>query len=409
MFSDRIALQIAAAATAAGIPKAGMLAIVEVETGGTPTEADGRTPNFLFERHIFRRELAARQPGKAAQAERLGLVIPAWNKATQYRDERNSAERLALLAKAKAVDEDCALRSCSWGLPQIMGNECHEVGFQNATQMVEYLTTKGVTGHIELMIRFLKGRNLVSAIERGDWAYVALRYNGKGYKQNQYDTRLAAANRKWLRKLPTIEGAPVQDWPEEHLSREEIEQIQIKLRELKYPEAGNPDGRWGTKTVGALSAFQAHEGLPVTGHYDSATRDALAEADARPVATERADATLNDLRDAGSSTIAKADAADTVGKIKVAVGTVVASGGVAESASKALNGAQDAADKVGQVKTLWGSIQELAAPILGHPVVIFIAIAVVIGGFLIIHYANKIKTSRLADHQDGTHAGVMGD
>jgi hypothetical protein len=38
MFSDRLALQIAAAASAAGIPKAGMLAIVEVETG---RRADG--------------------------------------------------------------------------------------------------------------------------------------------------------------------------------------------------------------------------------------------------------------------------------------------------------------------------------------------------------------------------------
>jgi hypothetical protein len=45
MFSDKIALQIAGAA-AAGIPKTGMLAIVEVETGGDPGA-------FLFERHIF--------------------------------------------------------------------------------------------------------------------------------------------------------------------------------------------------------------------------------------------------------------------------------------------------------------------------------------------------------------------
>jgi hypothetical protein len=78
MFSDKIALQIAAAATA-GIPKAGMLAIVEVETGGNPIEADDRTPNFLFERHIFGRKLAARQLAKVREAERLGLAIPKWD------------------------------------------------------------------------------------------------------------------------------------------------------------------------------------------------------------------------------------------------------------------------------------------------------------------------------------------
>ncbi|WP_172841979.1 N-acetylmuramidase domain-containing protein [Bradyrhizobium lablabi] len=407
MFSDKLALQIADAAEKAGIPKAGMLAIVEVETAGAPTEADGRTPVFLFERHIFRRELAARQPAKVAKAERFGLAIPKWDKATQYRDERNSAQRLALLARAKAVDEDCALRSCSWGLPQIMGNECREVGFASATQMVEYLTTQGVAGHIELMIRFLKSRKLISAIERGDWAYVALRYNGEGYRQNQYDTRLAAANRKWTRKLPTLEAVPVQDWPEEHLSREEIEQIQIKLRELKYPEAGLPDGKWGTKTIGALSAFQAHEGLPVTGHYDQATREALAEADARPVSPEREGATLDDLREAGSTTIARADTVDAIGKGKVIVGGTVGAGAVIEQAGTALNNAQDAADKATQVKTLWASVHDLIQPIIGHPVVIVIAIAVVIGGYFVIRYAHQIRAARLADHQSGTHAGVM--
>jgi hypothetical protein len=78
MFSDNIAAQIAAAAADARIPEARMLAIVEVETGGNPFEADGRTPNFLFERHILHRELAARQPGKVREAERLGPANPKW-------------------------------------------------------------------------------------------------------------------------------------------------------------------------------------------------------------------------------------------------------------------------------------------------------------------------------------------
>ena len=96
MFTDRLALQIAAV-VAAGISKTGMLAIVEVETGGQPLEADGHTPNFLFERHIFHRELSARQPGKVREAERPGLAIPSWNppskqKGTkgQHFDERTS-------------------------------------------------------------------------------------------------------------------------------------------------------------------------------------------------------------------------------------------------------------------------------------------------------------------------------
>lgn len=410
MFNDRTALQIAAAATAASIPEAGMLAIVEVETAGSPLEADGRTPTFLFERHIFYRELNARQPHKLAQAVKLGLAIPHWSKATQYKDERTSQMRLELLSRAKAIDEDCALRSCSWGLPQIMGNECAEVGFANAKAMVDYMISGGVPAHIQLMIRFLKARNLVSAIECKDWAYVALKYNGSGYRQNQYDTRLASADKKWERKLPTLKAAPAAEpQPEENLSRDEIEQIQIKLRELGYHEVGNPDGRWGDKTGAAVWAFQKHEGLPTTGHYDAATKDALGNADPRPVPTERADATLDDLREAGSTTIASADTASTIGKIKMIGGGAIGVGAMTEQATTALTAGQDAVDKVGQAKTLWGSIKDLVHPILGHPVVILLAIALVVGGYFVIHFANKIKLSRLSDHQDGTHAGTLGE
>lgn len=410
MFSDSIALQIAQAAEKAGIPKAGMLAIVEVETAGSPTEADGRTPNFLFERHIFRRELAARQPGKVKQAEAAGLAYPHWRPKTatdqgQYFDEKTSAAKLALLARAKAIDEDCALRSCSWGLPQIMGNECLEVGFPSARSLVDYMSSGGVAAHIEVMIRFLKSRKLVSAIEAKDWAYVALKYNGAGYEKNHYDTRLAAANRKWERRLPTLDATTTAVYPEEHLSHDEIRQIQINLRDLGYVEAGQPDGRWGDKTATALWAFQKHEGLPTTGHYDETTKAALNEAQPRPVPPDRQDANLDDLRKDGSTTIAMADNAETLGKGKLIAGGTIAAGGVLEQAGPALDTAQDAADKIGTAKSVWNSLHEALHPIFGHWLILVLALALIVVGYFVIRYARRIKESRLSDHQNGTHAG----
>ncbi len=407
MFSNRIALQIAAAADAAGISKTGMLALVEVETGGKPTEEDGRTPNFLFERHIFYRELT--KAGKRRQlqaAVQAGLAIPKWSKATQYRDERNSSMRLALLQRAKNVDEDCALRSCSWGLPQIMGNECTEVGFSSAKEMVDYLTEHGVPGHIGVMIRFLKARRLVSAIERKDWPYVAFHYNGAGYRENQYDTKLEAADRKWQRLLPTLAGSEsLQDPPEHELSRDEVKQIQVKLRLLGYTEVGMTDGKWGTRTTGAISAFQSHEGLTVNGHYDEATKSALSTATPRPVDPERLETTAEDLREDGSETVAGADGVATVGKIKVIGGSTVALGAAAEQASTALGGVQEAADKLGQARSVWESVQDLVHPLLGHPMIIVLGLAFVISGILVWRYAGRVIAARLGDHQDATHAG----
>lgn len=406
MLTDKLALQIATFAGASGIPKSAMLADVEVETAGNPND-------FLFERHIFHRELSARQPAKLAQAVKLGLAYPAWRPKTasdkgQYFDERSTEERMALLAKAKAIDEDCALRACSWGLPQIMGNECHEVGFPNAKAMVAFMASGGVPAHLELMVRFLKARNLISAMERKDWAYYALRYNGKGYKRNQYDTRLAAADKKWERRLPALEAAPAAEFPEEHLSGEQIKQVQIKLRQLGYAEVGNPDKRWGDKTGAAIWAFQKHEGLPTTGHYDDATRAALATAEPRPVPEVRAETSLDDLRAAGSTTVANADKGSIAGVLKMGAGGATVLASIAGKGSEAIDGAQTAVDKADQAKTLISSIHDLLGG-FADPRVLAVGVVLLVGGWLVMRYCAHVKAARLADHQDGTHAGTMAD
>lgn len=409
MFSDRIALQIADAAKAAGISETGMLAIVEVETAGNPFEADGHTPQFLFERHIFHRELKARAPEKLDAAVKAGLAIPTWSPSTQYKDEGHSQQKMELLSRARTIDEECALRSCSWGLPQIMGNECMEVGFATAKAMVAFLTSNGIGGHLALMVKFLKARKLVGSIQDGDWAHVALRYNGKGYARNHYDTRLAGASKKWERKLPALRATGAEDFPELHLNRDQVKSIQMELRHLNYPQVGNPDGRWGDNTAAAIFAFQKHEGLSPTGHFDDATRDALTDANARLPPEERANATVDDLREQGSSTIKKADTTENIGLGKVITGGTIAGGTILKSAitpNEAIDKANDAVDKVHQVKGLWGSVQDLL-PSANTTLLILAAVVLVGGGVWVILRARGIKASRLLDYQLGIHAGTV--
>lgn len=409
MFSDRLGLQIADAAKASGIPESGMLAIVEVETAGNPFEADGHTPQFLFERHRFYSELSRRMPDKLSTAVNTGLAIKSWSPSTQYKDQRTSQQKMELLARAKSIDEECALRSCSWGLPQLMGSECQEVGFPSAKSMVNFMVQNGIGGHLALMTKFLKARKLVGAIEAKDWAYVALRYNGAGYKKNQYDTRLAAGDKKWERKLPQLRAAgdPV-DYPEQHLNREQVEQVQLKLRHLQYAEVGNPDGRWGDKTSAAVFAFQKHEGLPATGHFDDETRNALDEADARPVPEDRAKATLDDLRDQGSTTVAKADTTEGIGWSKVVTGGGVLTGIVVDAVKNpgTIDRANDAVDKAHQVKALWASVQDLL-PTTPHLLLLVVAAVLVAGGIYVVLCSRGVKASRLLDFQTGIHAGTV--
>lgn len=407
MFSDRMALQIADIAKESGLSEVGMLSIVEVETAGNPFEDDGATPRFLFERHIFYRELREREPAKLKIAQRAGLAIPAWDPPAQYRDERTSAERLELIERAKEIDEECALRAASWGLPQIMGGECLEVGFPTARMMVDAMRGNAAV-QITLMAKFLKSRHLTAAIAEGDWAYVALRYNGSGYRRNHYDTRLAAAARRWERRLPELRAGGIsEDPPETSLNRDAVLHIQNKLRRLGYHEVGEVDGRWGDKTSAAIFAFQRHEGIAATGHYDKETARLLDNADvsthSRPVSQDREESTLDDLREKGSRTIAKADAADTVGKIKVGTG-VVLGGGTAIDAT--INSAQDTVDKVNQVRGLWDSIHDVLPLTERQAILLLVGVLLVVGGYLVVRYAKNIKAARLEDYRTGVHAGI---
>lgn len=407
MFNDSVALAVIAAARKNGITPAALLAIVEVETSGKAFETDGRTPAFLFERHICWREAEKRGSRWLAAFRRAGLAIPRWDRATQYRDERTSAERMALIRKARAVDAEIANRSASWGIGQTMGFLAEELGYPNATSMVAAMTGD-VQAQIDCMCRFLRNRDIIKSLNAEDWRRVARTYNGAGYAKNRYDTRLRDAYARWSRKMPQL-GTPEQPRPtppEQKLAKDEIEAIQTWLRDHGYHEVGDPDGNWGTKTTAAITALQAHEGLPTTGHYDERTR-AIIEGGAaieRPASDARAGATVDDLREAGSDTIAHTDSLSSFASVKKWMGGLVLAGGGAEKVGL-LDQASGALDKVDQAKTVWSRVADMFGHWLSNPMVIAFGLFLLVAGFVIERKLEAIRQNRLKDHQTGEHAG----
>lgn len=163
-------------------------AIVKVETKGSGFGPRGR-PVILFEPHIFDRHLT-RTPSKAdeAEARRQQLSHPAW-RAIPYVGGNDA--NYARLERAMAINAEAALMSCSWGLGQIMGFNFKAAGYASVRAMVEGMKA-GEGEQLAAMCRFIKGnKSMWSALKRNDWAGFALRYNGKGYKANGYDTKLA--------------------------------------------------------------------------------------------------------------------------------------------------------------------------------------------------------------------------
>lgn len=178
-------------------------AVLDVEAAGSGFDKQGR-PKMLFEPHVFWRELG---PGpKRDKAAALGLAYPKWRR-------NYPADSYPRLAQAMSLDEEAALRSASWGLPQIMGFNCKAAGYPFAKAMVlAFLDDE--EAHLEAMIRFIKHAGLDDELRRHDWKGFARGYNGPGFAKNGYDRKLAAAFAKWQKikdtpipaNLPPVSG-----------------------------------------------------------------------------------------------------------------------------------------------------------------------------------------------------------
>lgn len=163
-------------------------AIIDTETCGSGFDAADR-PRMLFEPHVFYRNLSG---AKRVKAVKLGLAYPEWG-TKPY--PKNSYPRLA---GAMAIDETAALRSASWGLGQILGENHKAAGYATVQAMVTDFTVDE-DRQLEAVVRFIQANGLADEVQRHDWAGLARGYNGKGYARNGYHTKLSAAFRRWQR------------------------------------------------------------------------------------------------------------------------------------------------------------------------------------------------------------------
>lgn len=188
----------AAAAAELGVEEARIRAVSAVESAGTGFLSDGR-PKILFEGHVFWRELknAGADPGALVDkdASLADILYPKWDK-SHY---KGGAAEYGRLERAQNIHQQAALRSASWGMFQIMGNNCKACACDNVEAFVDSMRTAG--GQLKAFCGFIRSNPaLLKALKATppDWAGFAKRYNGAGYAQNKYDTRLAEAYKKAL-------------------------------------------------------------------------------------------------------------------------------------------------------------------------------------------------------------------
>lgn len=173
-----------------GCEIAALHAVIEVESNGAAFK-DGR-PVILNEPHVFYRELDKISRAKRDQAVSAGLAYKKWGTRKYLRTQ---AKRYDWLADAMEIDKAAALKSCSWGMGQVMGFNHEVCGFEDVHAFVgAMMHSQGA----QLMVigRFIVGNKLQRHLVSKDWAKFARGYNGSGYAKHGYHTKLARAYAK---------------------------------------------------------------------------------------------------------------------------------------------------------------------------------------------------------------------
>lgn len=182
------------AANNLGVDVACVKAVAEVESLGNGFNSTGMV-KILFERHKFYKFIA--QKYGVPKANQLAAMYPdiCSPKAGGYTS--STATEHKRLDKAIAIDRECAMKSASWGRFQVMGFNYAAAGFSNVEDFCVAMW-KSEDEHLRAFVNFIEANpNMHQHLKNRNWAGFANAYNGPAYAQNKYDTKLAAAYRKY--------------------------------------------------------------------------------------------------------------------------------------------------------------------------------------------------------------------
>ncbi|MGN6655342.1 MAG: N-acetylmuramidase family protein [Rhodanobacter sp.] len=177
------------AAALLGVEVAAIQAVAKVETAGSAFDDYGR-PRILFERHYFHRLTQGRYDKRHPDIS--NSLAGGYGKfSAQY----------GKLERAYVLDAVAALESASWGRFQIMGSNYRDAGFVSVQEFVLALA-RTEAAHLQAFASFVSAnKGLHKALEKKDWAAFAKAYNGKGYKKNDYDSKLKNAYDKFAKGI----------------------------------------------------------------------------------------------------------------------------------------------------------------------------------------------------------------
>lgn len=308
------------------VEPAALYAVAEVESEGHVTaRVNGKDmPLIRWEGHYFDARLKGAQREEARRQKLASPIVGG------IKNPSSQPARWDIVARAMKINRQAALESFSIGLGQVMTAHWRKLGFTSVDAMIER-AKEGAAGQIDLMARYIDKFGLADELQRLDFTAFARGYNGPAYAKNAYDTKMAAAYKRWAKRLekipastapkasnpkplpvekpplstapePAVEtvvlppAPPVPVAPATFTDKTTVATVQARLWELGYTEVGSrrPDGEFdgkiGSMTAGAILAFRRDNGLELVDYIDGNLIESLARAKPRVIAPERAEA-----------------------------------------------------------------------------------------------------------------------
>lgn len=165
--------------------------------------------------------------------------------------------------------------------------------------------------------------------------------------------------------------------------KELIAKVQGLLRDKGYPEVGEVDGNMGNRTRNAILAFEADNGLPLTGKVTDALLVALIKAPVRQNSSLRETATEKDLKGAESIKLG-----DWLKKIALGVLTASGLGGLTEGTASF----DEITSGVNDAKEMFTAFGPMAKWVIGLGL-----------GAVVYHFASKIIREQVKAYREGRH------
>jgi hypothetical protein len=169
-------------------------AVAEVESGPLGGFLPTGEPVILFERHKFYQHTLTTVPKGARMPTVVGsLVIKPENTILSWPTPGGYGPvsiQHAKLEHAAKLDRDAALKSCSWGRFQILGENHRQAGFPILQRFVNAMY-RSEQDHLRAFVMFIRAdHRLVDALRTLNFPVFAAIYNGPAFKKNAYDRKM---------------------------------------------------------------------------------------------------------------------------------------------------------------------------------------------------------------------------